>query len=84
MTPHPVFPFEALRGPGDRFRVANRMTAPGSPVIRTPDQRVRVFVSSTIQELAQERTVATRSIRGLKVRRGTGALVRSALARPVP
>ena len=28
------------------------MTGPGRPVIRTPDQRIRVFVSSTLRELA--------------------------------
>jgi len=38
-----------------------------SPVIRTPDQRVRVFVSSTLQELAPERAAATEAIRGLKL-----------------
>src|SRR5262245_4413707 len=36
-----------------------------APVIRTPDQRVRVFVSSTIGELADERTAATDAVRHL-------------------
>jgi hypothetical protein len=31
----------------------------GTDVIRTPDQRVRVFVSSTLQELAAERQAGT-------------------------
>ena len=34
-------------------------------VILTPDQRVRVFVSSTLEELAEERTAARRAIRRL-------------------
>src|SRR5277367_2226593 len=32
--------------------------AEGGPRIRTPDQRVRVFVSSTLRELAAERAAA--------------------------
>ena len=31
---------------------------PDIPLILTPDQRLRVFVSSTLQELAEERKVA--------------------------
>jgi hypothetical protein len=31
-------------------------------VIRTPDQRVRVFVSSTLAELADERAAARRAV----------------------
>jgi hypothetical protein len=34
----------------------------GGPLIRTPDQRVRVFVSSTLQELAAERAAARTAI----------------------
>jgi predicted ATPase len=34
----------------------------GGPRIRTPDQRVRVFVSSTLKELAAERTAARTAI----------------------
>ena len=34
-------------------------------VILTPDQRVRVFVSLTLEELAEERAVALRAIRRL-------------------
>ena len=36
-----------------------------SPPIRTPDQRVRVFVSSTLRELAAERAAARAAITGL-------------------
>ena len=32
-------------------------------VILTPDQRVRVFISSTLEELAAERAAARRAIR---------------------
>jgi predicted ATPase len=35
--------------------------------ILTPDQRLRVFVSSTLQELAEERKAARRAIEGLKL-----------------
>ena len=35
--------------------------------IRTPDQRLRVFVSSTIEELAPERTAVRRAIEGLRL-----------------
>ena len=36
-------------------------------MIRTPDQRVRVFVSSTMQELAAERQAATAAITQLRL-----------------
>jgi TolB-like protein/Flp pilus assembly protein TadD len=39
----------------------------GAAVIRTPDQRLRVFVSSTILELANERSAAVKAIRDLKL-----------------
>ena len=38
---------------------------PATPVIRTPDQRLRVFVSSTLVELADERQVAAAAISAL-------------------
>jgi predicted ATPase len=38
-----------------------------TPVIRTPDQRLRVFISSTLQELAPEREAAARAIRHLRL-----------------
>jgi hypothetical protein len=34
-------------------------------IIRTPDQRLRVFVSSTLQELADERKAARQAIEQL-------------------
>src|SRR5215468_9436335 len=37
-------------------------TAPRAAVILTPDQRVRVFISSTLGELAAERAAARRAI----------------------
>ena len=37
------------------------------PLIRTPDQRLRVFVSSTLQELAAERAAARSAITGLRL-----------------
>ena len=46
------------------------MTAPGSPpveTIRTPDQRIRVFVSSTLGELAEERRAVRTAIENLRL-----------------
>ena len=40
-----------MESPGDR-----------ADVILTPDQRVRVFISSTLEELAEERAAARRAI----------------------
>jgi len=37
------------------------------PVIRTPDQRLRVFVSSTLGELADERRVVSRAISTMRL-----------------
>jgi len=50
------------------------------PLIRTPDQRVRVFVSSTLDELAPERAVAREAITQLRL---TPVLFESG-ARPYP
>ena len=36
-------------------------------IIRTPDQRLRVFVSSTLQELAQERAAAREAITRMRL-----------------
>ena len=36
-------------------------------VIRTPDQRLRVFVSSTLQELAEERAAAREAVAKLRL-----------------
>src|SRR5215471_15060797 len=38
-----------------------------TPVIRTPDQRVRVFISSTLDELAPERAAAREAITQLRL-----------------
>ena len=35
--------------------------------IRTPDQRLRVFISSTLTELAEERTAVARAISALRL-----------------
>ena len=42
-------------------------TSPADRVIRTPDQRLRVFVSSTLEELAQERQAAREAIERLNL-----------------
>jgi predicted ATPase len=38
-----------------------------TPVIRTPDQRLRVFVSSTLSELAEERAAVARAVTALRL-----------------
>ena len=38
-----------------------------TPTIRTPDQRLRVFVSSTLQELAEERAAVRQAIERLRL-----------------
>ena len=40
---------------------------PGDVVIRTPDRRLRVFVSSTLGELAEERRAVSRAISALRL-----------------
>jgi predicted ATPase len=40
---------------------------PGNVAIRTPDQRLRVFVSSTLAELAEERATVARAISALRL-----------------
>jgi len=40
----------------------------GPDVILTPDQRIRVFISSTLEELASERVAARRAIQRLRLR----------------
>jgi Domain of unknown function (DUF4062) len=42
-------------------------TAPSDPAIRTPDQRLRVFVSSTLAELTEERQAVARAISALRL-----------------
>ena len=41
--------------------------APGETVIQTPDRRLRVFVSSTLEELAEERRAVSRAISSLRL-----------------
>ena len=41
--------------------------SPVSPSIRTPDQRLRVFVSSTLGELAEERQAVSRAISSMRL-----------------
>src|SRR5512137_618909 len=43
------------------------MSVQETRMIRTPDQRLRVFVSSTLQELADERKVAREAIEHLRL-----------------
>ena len=43
------------------------MTGAHPPVIRTPDQRLRVFVSSTLRELAEERRAARAAIERIRL-----------------
>ncbi len=58
-------------GVGSSPRESSVIVSPGeqsqdrSRVILTPDQRVRVFISSTLEELAEERAAARRAIRRL-------------------
>ncbi len=53
----------------DPLNTSNRPTAATAafPAIRTPDQRVRVFVSSTLDELAPERAAAREAITQLRL-----------------
>src|ERR1700733_3556564 len=44
--------------------------SPPSTAIRTPDQRLRVFVSSTLKELAAERAAARTAIEQLRLAPG--------------
>ena len=43
------------------------MTPSSAPTIRTPDQRLRVFVSSTLRDLVEERQAAQRAIETLRL-----------------
>jgi len=68
-TPHPL-------NTGNRLAAATA----ASPVIRTPDQRVRVFVSSTLDEVAAERAAAREAITQLRLT----PILFEAGARPYP
>jgi hypothetical protein len=50
--------------PGER---SGNEGLPGDEVIRTPDRRLRVFVSSTLRELAEERRAVSRAISALRL-----------------
>ncbi|GAA3214291.1 ATP-binding protein [Microbacterium terregens] len=54
------------RHPGDAREVAV-MERASAPVIRTPDQRLRVFVSSTLKELEPERRAVRAAIERLRL-----------------
>src|ERR1700748_3492790 len=56
---------EDPQGTGARSPVSHEPPPAGPGVILTPDQRIRVFISSTLEELAGERTAARRAIRRL-------------------
>jgi Domain of unknown function (DUF4062)/Adenylate and Guanylate cyclase catalytic domain len=47
--------------------VSNESAQAGPGVILTPDQRIRVFISSTLEELASERVAARRAIQRLRL-----------------
>src|SRR4249919_555406 len=53
---------EDPQGTGARSPVSHEPPQAGPGVILTPDQRVRVFISSTLEELAGERVAARRAI----------------------
>src|SRR5262249_43941240 len=72
----PAWPPRRVAGGGDsaetvmvetqRGRPGNE-EQPGDVVIRTPDRRLRVFVSSTLGELADERRAVSRAITALRL-----------------
>ena len=51
----------------DRTVPPDRAPSADSTVIRTPDQRLRVFISSTLQELADERAAAREAVERLRL-----------------
>ncbi len=53
------------QGPGVTASLGGESAEQRAAVILTPDQRVRVFISSTLEELAEERAAARRAIRRL-------------------
>jgi len=58
--------FETYTVEPQRERSGNE-ELPGDVVIRTPDRRLRVFVSSTLGELADERRAVSRAIEALRL-----------------
>src|SRR6187401_2594449 len=57
----------ALLAKGRRQGGDSHMTLAGEAAIRTPDQKLRVFVSSTLRELADERLAVKRAIERLRL-----------------
>ena len=53
------------QGAGAAGSPGEELAAARAEMILTPDQRVRVFISSTLQELAEERAAARRAIQRL-------------------
>ena len=60
--------------------VASLSSSKNPVVIRTPDQRLRVFVSSTLKELAEERQAVRQAILNLRL----APVMSEAGARPHP
>src|SRR6476619_4268614 len=58
---------EDPQGTGARSPVSHEPPQAGPGVILTPDQRIRVFISSTLEELASERVAARRAIQRLRL-----------------
>jgi predicted ATPase len=58
--------FETCTVEADRGQ-SESQDRPAGEVIRTPDQRLRVFVSSTLGELAEERRAVSRAITALRL-----------------
>src|ERR1700750_179020 len=58
---------ENPRDTGARSPVSHELPQAGPGVILTPDQRIRVFISSTLEELASERVAARRAIQRLRL-----------------
>ena len=61
----PVPPGWFETGAVEPDRAGSGNAGPPHEVIRTPDQRLRVFVSSTLEELAEERQAVARAITAL-------------------
>src|ERR1700761_1296494 len=58
---------EDPQGTGARSPVSHEPPPAGPGVILTPDQRIRVFISSTLEELARQRVAARRAIQRLRL-----------------
>jgi predicted ATPase len=63
----PVPPGWFETGAVEPDRAGSGNAGPPHEVIRTPDQRLRVFVSSTLEELAEERQAVARAITALRL-----------------